>query len=102
MAAVELARIAVGAEAHRDGVAKAPSEITTIPLDIQTIAANRSAFVIASMIDEIIETEQAVADRYFPARPHSKKDHHSRHRLEGAAELTRRLVSDQRLPGNPP
>jgi sulfonate transport system substrate-binding protein len=53
------------AEAHRDEVAKSLSAVTGIPLDIQTVAANRSAFVVGPITDDIIATQQGVADRFF-------------------------------------
>ena len=53
------------AEAHRAEVAKSLSAVTGIPLDIQTIAANRSAFVVGPVTDEIIATQQGVADRFY-------------------------------------
>lgn len=53
------------AEAHRDEVAKSLSGVTGIPLDIQTIAANRSSFAVGPITEEIIDTQQAVADRFF-------------------------------------
>jgi sulfonate transport system substrate-binding protein len=56
---------AAWAETHRDEVAKALSAVTGIPLDIQTIAANRSAFRVGPMTDDIIATQQGVADRFF-------------------------------------
>jgi len=56
---------AAWAETHRDEVAKAPSAVTGIPLDIQTIAANRSAFRVGPITDDIIATQQGVADRFF-------------------------------------
>jgi sulfonate transport system substrate-binding protein len=52
------------AEAHRDDVAKSLSAVTGIPLDIQTIAANRSSFVVGPVTDDIITTQQGVADRF--------------------------------------
>lgn len=60
-----LAETARWAEAHREAVARSLAEVTGIPLDIQTIAANRSSFVIGPITDDIIETQQGVADRYF-------------------------------------
>ena len=39
--------------------------VTGVPLDIQTIAANRSAFAIGPVTDDIIATQQGVADRFF-------------------------------------
>ncbi|WP_024506241.1 sulfonate ABC transporter substrate-binding protein [Bradyrhizobium sp. ARR65] len=53
------------AEAHREHVARSLSAVTGIPLDIQTVAANRSSFAIGPMTDDIIATQQGVADRFF-------------------------------------
>ncbi|QWG19580.1 sulfonate ABC transporter substrate-binding protein [Bradyrhizobium sediminis] len=53
------------AEQHRDEVAKALSAVTGIPLDIQTVAANRSSFAVGPVTDDIIATQQGVADRFF-------------------------------------
>src|SRR4051812_12434171 len=53
------------AEQHRDEVAKSLSAVTGIPLDIQTVAANRSSFVVGPITDDIIATQQGVADRFF-------------------------------------
>jgi len=53
------------AEAHRDEVAKSLSAVTGIPLDIQTIAAKRSAFTVGPITEDIIATQQGVADRFF-------------------------------------
>ena len=53
------------AEAHRDEVAKSLSAITGIPLDIQIVAANRSAFAVGPITEDIIATQQGVADRFF-------------------------------------
>jgi sulfonate transport system substrate-binding protein len=53
------------AEAHRDEVAKSLSAVTGIPLEIQTVAANRSAFAVGPVTDDIIATQQGVADRFF-------------------------------------
>jgi sulfonate transport system substrate-binding protein len=53
------------AETHRDDVAKSLSAVTGIPLDIQTIAANRSSFAVGPVTDDIIATQQGVADRFF-------------------------------------
>jgi sulfonate transport system substrate-binding protein len=53
------------AESHRDEVAKSLSAITGIPLDIQTVAANRSSFAVGPITDDIIATQQGVADRFF-------------------------------------
>jgi sulfonate transport system substrate-binding protein len=40
------------------------SAVTGIPLDIQTIAAKRSSFVVGPVADDIITTQQGVADRF--------------------------------------
>lgn len=53
------------AEAHRDEVAKSLSAVTNIPLDIQTVAANRASFAVGPVTDDIIATQQGVADRFF-------------------------------------
>jgi sulfonate transport system substrate-binding protein len=53
------------AESHRDEVAKSLSAVTGIPLDIQTIAAKRSAFAVGPVTDDIIATQQGVADRFY-------------------------------------
>jgi sulfonate transport system substrate-binding protein len=53
------------AEQHRDEVAKSLSAVTGIALDIQTIAANRSAFAVGPITEDIIATQQGVADRFF-------------------------------------
>ncbi|MBH5390906.1 MULTISPECIES: sulfonate ABC transporter substrate-binding protein [Bradyrhizobium] len=52
------------AEQHRDEVAKSLAAVTGIPLDIQTIAANRSSFVVGPVTDDIVATQQGVADRF--------------------------------------
>jgi sulfonate transport system substrate-binding protein len=59
------ASTAAWAEAHRDEVAKSLAAVTGIPLDIQTIAANRSQFRIGPVTDDIVVTQQGVADRFF-------------------------------------
>jgi len=53
------------AEAHRDAVAKSLSAVTGIALDIQTVAANRSSFAVGPITEDIIVTQQGVADRFF-------------------------------------
>jgi sulfonate transport system substrate-binding protein len=53
------------AETHRDEVAKSLSAVTGIPLDIQTIAANRSSYAVGPITEDIITTQQGVADRFF-------------------------------------
>ncbi|GKQ52647.1 sulfonate ABC transporter substrate-binding protein [Bradyrhizobium sp. Ce-3] len=59
------ASTAAWAETHRDEVAKSLSAVTGIALDIQTIAADRSSFKVGPVTDDIIATQQGVADRFF-------------------------------------
>ena len=47
------------AESHRDEVARALSAVTNIPLDIQTVAANRSSFAVGPVTDDIVATVRA-------------------------------------------
>lgn len=56
---------AVWAGTHRSDVAKSFSDVTGIPLDIETIAADRSEFRIGSMSDDIVAIQQGVADSFF-------------------------------------
>ena len=53
------------AEQHRDEVAKSLAAVTSVPLDIQTVAANRSNYVIGPVTDDIVATQQGVADRFY-------------------------------------
>jgi len=55
---------AAWAQANRDKVAKSLAEVTGVDLEIETIAANRSSFAIGKLTEEIIATQQAVADRF--------------------------------------
>ncbi len=59
-----LADAARWAEANRAEVAAALAAVTGVPLDVQTIAANRASFLIGPVTDEIVTTQQAVADRF--------------------------------------
>jgi sulfonate transport system substrate-binding protein len=59
-----LADTAHWAEAHRDEVARALADVTGVDIDIQTIAAQRASFAIGKLTDDIIATQQAVADRF--------------------------------------
>jgi len=52
------------AEQHRDEVARSLAAVTGIPLDIQIIAANRSSFVVGPITEDVIATQQGVADRF--------------------------------------
>ena len=60
-----LAEAARWAESHRDQVARALADVTGMDLEIQTIAANRSSFAIGALTEDIIATQQAVADRFY-------------------------------------
>ena len=60
-----LAEAARWAEANRAEVAAALAAVTGVPLDVQTVAANRASFLIGPVTDEIVTTQQAVADRYY-------------------------------------
>ena len=43
------------AEQHRDQVARSLAAITGVPLDIQTVAADRANFVIGPVTDDIVD-----------------------------------------------
>jgi sulfonate transport system substrate-binding protein len=60
-----LAQTAVWAEANRDQVAKSLADVTGVGLEIQSIAAKRSSFAIGKVTEDIIATQQAVADRFY-------------------------------------
>ena len=60
-----LAEAARWAEAHRAEVAAALAAVTGVPLEVQVVAANRASFAIGPVTDEIVDTQQAVADRFF-------------------------------------
>src|SRR5256884_4348883 len=60
-----LAEAARWAEANRDAVANSLAAVTGVPLEVQTVAANRASFAIGPVTEEIIDTQQAVADRFF-------------------------------------
>jgi sulfonate transport system substrate-binding protein len=63
---IEVTSVAANwAETHRDEVAQSLSIVTGIPLDIQTIAANRSSYAVVPITEDIIATQQGVADRFF-------------------------------------
>ncbi|WP_407166936.1 sulfonate ABC transporter substrate-binding protein [Bradyrhizobium sp. ORS 111] len=59
------ASTAAWAQAHPEEVAKSLAAVTGVPLDIQTIAAKRAGFSVGPVTDEIIATQQGVADRFF-------------------------------------
>ena len=56
---------AAWAETHPDEVAQSLAAVTGVPLDIQTIAARRAGFSVGPVTDDIIATQQGVADRFF-------------------------------------
>jgi sulfonate transport system substrate-binding protein len=60
-----LAEAARWAEANRAEVASALAAVTGVPLEVQTVAANRASFLIGPVTDEIVTTQQAVADRFY-------------------------------------
>jgi sulfonate transport system substrate-binding protein len=59
-----LAETAKWAEANRGKVAQALADVTGVELDIQIVGANRSSFAIGKLTEDIIATQQAVADRF--------------------------------------
>ena len=59
-----LAEAARWAEAHRADVASALAAVTGVLLEVQVVAADRASFVMGPVTDEIIATQQAVADRF--------------------------------------
>jgi len=65
------------------------SAVTGIPLDIQTVAANRSAFAVGPITDDIIATQQGVADRFFKLGLIPKTGRGARRGLEAGADLSR-------------
>jgi sulfonate transport system substrate-binding protein len=60
-----LAEAARWAEANRAEVASALAAVTGVPLEVQTVAANRASFLIGPVTDDIVTTQQAVADRFY-------------------------------------
>lgn len=61
----ELQVAAEWADANRDQVAAALHEVTGVPLEAQTVAANRAVFGIFPISPEIVANQQATADRFF-------------------------------------
>ncbi|XHE15930.1 sulfonate ABC transporter substrate-binding protein [Agrobacterium deltaense] len=51
--------------ANRDKVAAALHEVTGVPLEAQTLAANRSEFGITKIDDTIVASQQETADRFY-------------------------------------
>ena len=60
-----LKEAAAWAAANRSQVAEALHEVTGVPLDAQTIAANRAVFGIVPITEKIVAGQQATADRFF-------------------------------------
>ena len=60
-----LAKSANWAETHRDQVGRLMADVTGVDVEIQTLAAQRSSFAIGKLTDDIVATQQAVADRFF-------------------------------------
>jgi ABC-type nitrate/sulfonate/bicarbonate transport system substrate-binding protein len=58
-----LAETAVWAEANRDKAARSLADVTGVDLDIPAIPAGRSSFAIGKVTEDIIASQQAVADR---------------------------------------
>ena len=50
---------------NKDKVAQALHEVTSVPLEAQTLAANRSVFDIYPITDQIVANQQETADRFF-------------------------------------
>lgn len=59
-----LAEAARWADQHRPEVAKALATITGVPLEVQTIAADRASLIIGPVTENIIVTQQGIADRF--------------------------------------
>lgn len=53
------------ANANKDKVAQALHEVTGVPLEAQTIAANRAVFLAEPVSPEIVARQQETADRFF-------------------------------------
>jgi len=53
------------ADQNRDKVAAALHEVTGVPLEAQTVAANRAKFGVFPIDEKIIANQQATADRFF-------------------------------------
>ncbi|BAT61910.1 putative aliphatic sulfonates-binding protein precursor [Variibacter gotjawalensis] len=52
------------AEANRDEVAKTLAAVTGVPLEAQTLAASRATFPSGRITEEIVASQQRIADRY--------------------------------------
>ena len=83
-----LAEAARWAEAHRDEVASALAAVTGVPLEIQTVAANRASFADRSG-HRRDHRDPAGGRRPLPqARPDPEADRRARHRLAPHPDLT--------------
>jgi sulfonate transport system substrate-binding protein len=60
-----LADAAQWAETHRAEVAKSLGEVTGVPLDIQSVAEERSSYAIGPITGDVVRTQQDVADRFY-------------------------------------
>lgn len=60
-----LSEAANWAEANRDKVAEALAEVTGVDLQSQTLAAERASFGIYPISQDIIQTQQTIADRFY-------------------------------------
>jgi sulfonate transport system substrate-binding protein len=60
-----LGEAAVWADANRGEVAAALHEVTGVPIEPQTVAAERMGFGVEPITDEIIAEQQKSADRFF-------------------------------------
>lgn len=60
-----LEKAAAWADQNRDKVAEALHEVTGVPMEAQTLAANRAVFGIFPITPEIIANQQETADRFF-------------------------------------
>lgn len=60
-----LGEAAAWADKNRDKVAQALHEVTGVPLEAQTLAANRSKFGIFPIDEKIVANQQATADRFY-------------------------------------
>ena len=60
-----LSEAADWADKHRPDVARSLAAVTGLDLPIQTVAADRSTFVVGKVSNEIIASQQHLADRFF-------------------------------------
>lgn len=60
-----LDQAAAWADAHRPELAEALHEVTGVPIEAQTLAANRAEFGIFPLTDAIVAHQQETADRFF-------------------------------------